>query len=83
MHMHELLRGRHALLRANIGIRMGHLRLQHVGTRLGLTVHARHASMCLHVLGTSAQHGVAWLMRQPMVRRGLLCSLGLRGRKGV
>ena len=83
MHMHELLRGRHALLRATIGIRMGHLRLRHVRDGLGLTLHASHASMRIHMLRTSAKHRVAWLMRHPMVWRGLLCSLGLRMRKGV
>ena len=83
MHMHELLRGRHPLLRAAIGIRMGHLRLWHVRDGLGLAVHARHASMRIHVLRSSAKHRVAWLMRQPMVWRGLLSSLGLRVCKGV
>ena len=83
MHMHELLRGRHPLLRAAIGIRMGHLRLWHGRDGLGLAVHARHASMRIHVLRSSAKHRVAWLMRQPMVWRGLLSSLGLQVCKGV
>ena len=83
MHMHKLLRGRHPLLRAAIGIRMGHLRLRHVRDGLGLTVHARQAHMRIHVLRSSAKHRVAWLMRQPMLWRGLLSSLGLRVCKGV
>lgn len=65
MHVHELLWGRHLVLRAAIRLPVRQLRLLQVGNRLGLRVHAAHGPMCVHVL--TAQDRVAWLMWQAPV----------------
>ena len=62
---------------------MGQLRLWMVHNGLGLGVHPGQAAMCIHVLNSTADDRVAWLMWQAPVWQRLLHGGGLRVHEGV